>query len=129
MSNSVKVSRQSDEAIRTYLKEVGADGHGIYKPEYLVKMGFEVAFVAKYTVREKSGKSYKSQLFDNSGNPVPYIDGVYALSFLYGIAENIGADTSEAMSKMGRGFQAQCLCSAISKVLPAEVPAVPEVTV
>jgi len=118
MNNDIPVeSRQSLEAIRKYLAEVGADGHSILSPEALINMGFDTNFVALFTKRIRSGKSYKKSLFDTEGNRVPFIDGVYALRFLYGIANNVEADTSYANMKMGRGFQAQELVKAISAVI------------
>jgi transcription elongation factor Elf1 len=110
-------SRQPIEAIRKYLAEVGADGHSILKPEVLIVMGFDKNFVTRFTERIKSGKSYKEQIFDSDGRLIPYLDGVYALRFLYGIANNIGADTSYANMKTGRGFQAQELVKSISAAI------------
>lgn len=117
------IERQSNEAIKKYVQEVGGDGHTILKPEYLIEMGFTKAFVKKYTVREKSGKDFKSQLFDNTGHAVPYLEGVYTLSFAYGIAENIGASQEFAHQMRGRGFQAQALITEISKVVNKEAVA------
>ena len=117
MPKQVQSNRQSNEVVNKYLEEVGADGHSILKPEYLINIGFTFDFVAKYAYRQKAGKG-KERLYDDTGKSVAYMDGVYALDFLYGIAENVGADTSEARSKMGRGFQAQELCRAIRAILP-----------
>lgn len=114
---------QSKDAIQKYLNEVGGDGWTIFKPEYLVGLGFEEKFVKKFTYKEKSGKG-KFQLYDQQGSPVPFIIGVYALTFIYGIAEDVGADMTGAHSKNGRGFQAQELVIAIDKVLnPVEITA------
>lgn len=122
MAKKVIVGRQSNEAISNYLKKFGGDGHAIIIPEALVKMGFDVKFVAPYIFVEKSGKHPKEQLFDNEGNAVKELEGVYSLSFAYGIAANIGADTTKAYEKMGRGFQAQELYVAIDNVInPKEV--------
>ena len=52
-------------------------------------------------------------------NTPPYLDGVYALSFLYGIANDVGADCTLAHTKMGRGFQAGELNNAIHKAMQA----------
>lgn len=114
-----EMERQSNDAIKTFLNEYGGDGHALIDPKGLVKMGFSEKFVKQFTFVHKSGKSYKETIFDNSGNRIEKIEGVYSLSFAYGIAANIGADTTAAQSKMGRGFQAQELAVAINNVLKA----------
>jgi hypothetical protein len=84
--------------------------HSIYK-----KLGFTDEFVARYAYDHQSGESFKATIFDTAtGNPFRSCYGVYALDFAYGIANDIGADCTEAHKKMGRGFQAGCLVTAIS---------------
>lgn len=109
---------ESTEAISTYLKAYGRDGWMMLKPAYLLRIGFSPKLVKRMTTVEKSSKSDpKGQLYDNDGRPVDKIEGVYSLAFSYAIAHNVGADTTEAYSKMGRGFQAQCLTKAIATKL------------
>lgn len=109
---------ESTEAIKTYLKAYGGDGWTMLKPEYLLRIGFSPKLVKQMTTVQKSSKhDPKGQLYDNEGRPVDKIEGVYALAFSYAIAHNVGADTKEAYSKMGRGFQAQCLVRAIAEKL------------
>jgi hypothetical protein len=104
------------EAVRKYISEVGADGHSILSPVSLLRMGFSKKFVKENTHVEHSGKDYKSKIWVN-GEMVDKLEGVYSLDFMYSIADNIGASTSIARSKMGRGFQAQELSAAIWSVI------------
>ena len=111
--------QESIEAIKTVLKDYCGDGWIILKPEYLIKSGFSWDFVSPLVYTEKTNKRAgpKGQLYDNDGNPVDKITGVYTLTMWYAIANNIGADTTEASNKSGRGFQAQCLAQAITQKL------------
>ena len=109
---------QSKEAIEQYLEKVGGDGHTIFKDSFIRDMGFTDDFVDRYCEDHESGDGVKATIFSTKdGKPMPECRGVYGLCFAYGIAHNIGADTSEAASKMGRGFQAQELVIAIREKL------------
>jgi len=110
--------QQSKEAINQYLKKAGGDGHTIFKDQFIRDMGFTDEFVDNFCQSHESGDCAKSTIFSTKdGKPMPECLGVYGLSFLYGIAHNINADTKIACSKMGRGFQAQELVVAISNRL------------
>jgi len=118
------IKRQSDEAIKNFLQDFGGNGHSILIPETLVKMGFDVNFVYPMIFVVNAGTHPKEMLYDNNGNSVKEIEGVYALSFAYAIANNIGVDTTKAQEKMGRGSQAGELAYAIRLVInPIEVKA------
>ena len=108
---------QKKSAIKKYLKKNGGDGHSILYPDPLVKMGFDQEFVDKHTRVFKSDGSCKGSIFDNDWKMVDNMTGVYALDFSYAIAKDCDADLTEAHSKMGRGFQAQSLATAIKKVV------------
>lgn len=108
---------QSKKAVKKYLKEVGGDGHSILKASYLVEIGFTPEFVKGYTEEHKSGDDYKETLFDKNGNKAESLNGVYALSFIYGIARDMGINTESAYRYTGRGFQAQELARLIKAKL------------
>jgi len=109
---------QKREAIEEYQKTWGGDGHTIIKAESLVDMGFDFDFVSRFAYDHQSGKHYKEQIFDNkTGQKMDSCYGVYSLDFAYAIARDIKADTKEAVSKMGRGFQASCLYKATKERL------------
>jgi hypothetical protein len=113
---------QNKEAIEEYLYKCGADGHSIIVAESLVKMGFDFEFVAKFARNHESGDDFKEMIFDKQGKVMPDCYGVNSLSFLYGIADDIGANTRQARMKYGRGSQAGCLVEAIKNKLRLDVP-------
>jgi hypothetical protein len=107
---------QKKEAIQTYLKDFGGDGHTIVKAEYLTRIGFDADFVAPFAYDHVSGEGYKATIFDTkTGNPFKSCFGVYSLDFAYAIARDVEADTEPARMKMGRGFQAGELSIAIAE--------------
>ena len=119
MTESVAtIGTQPAEAINKYIKEVGGDGHTIFKHEYIRKLGFTDEFVNELCYDHESGQSYKETIFDTeSGNPFKSCWGVYSLDLLYALARDIKADTSDARKKMGRGWQARELVKAIKAVI------------
>lgn len=109
---------QNIEAINKYLETYGGDGHSIIRAEALVEWGFDFEFVAKHAFNHQSGEHYKEMLFDTkTGKKMDAIYGVYTLDFAYAIAKDVGADMTNARSKMGRGFQAQALYGAIKTAI------------
>jgi len=105
---------QTKEAIEKYLHQYGGDGWTILKPMSLVEMGFTPEFVQKHTKIHESGDAPKDTIFIENGIAAK-LQGVYCLEFLYGIANDCGADQTEAKQKTGRGFQAGCLCRSVLK--------------
>ena len=108
---------QPISAVTRYITEVGRDGHSIFKQSMFLEMGFTKDFVDKYTYEMESGEGYKETIFDHNGKRINKCVGVYSLDFLYGVANDMGADTTVARNKMGRGFQAGELIIAINKKL------------
>lgn len=109
------------EAVKKYNETWGGDGHSIIEAESLVDMGFDFEFVSKHAYDHQSGKHYKEMIFDNkTGEKLDSLFGVYSLDFSYAVAREIGADTTQAAKKMGRGFQAGCLYTAINEKLKEE---------
>jgi hypothetical protein len=105
------------DAIAKFLKAYGGDGHSIIKTQAVIGYGFSDEFVGRFSRKIQSGNDYKSALFDNDGKAVEALTGVPALEFAYGIAADIGADTTKAGQKFGRGSQAGCLSVAIADKL------------
>ena len=93
--------------------EVVGDGHTIWSPEYLIGCGFPEDWIKGMVFREESGDG-KYGLMNNRGEPVDYIDGVYAGSFTRSLAEELGADISEAQKYIGRGKVAGVMAGAIA---------------
>ena len=97
------------------LCKCASDGHTIFKEEAFDMLPKE--FLERYINEYESDGTGKGDIFDDHGNVIPKLRGVYGLTLLYGIAYDIGADTKEASSKSGRGFQADCLTRAINERL------------
>ena len=94
---------------------VVGNGHSIWSPEYLVECGFPEDWIKGMVFREESGDG-KYGLTNNKGEKVDYIDGVYAGSFTRSLAEELGADISEAQKYSGRGKVAGVMADAIAKL-------------
>ena len=97
--------------ILALLDKIGGDGHGVYDPSLLSE--FPVALQKRFTrILKSDTSSWKSTLFDSSGNVIKQIKAFYALT----VQECICADLDiEAGSYNGRGFQAQACADAIRK--------------
>jgi hypothetical protein len=94
------------------------DGPSTTQPPVAKSIGIRQEVVDAYTSVQKAGTG-KYALYGNDGSAVKEIRGLYGLTLLDAAARDIGADTKEADSKMGRGFRASCLTSAILKHLKA----------
>ena len=104
---------QSLSAVKDFVEFAGGDGHSIYSPQIFLDIGFDAAFVKQFTSEHDSDDTYKGSIFKD-GKRVASLEGVYALDFAYGVAEDIGADQLAALHMRGRGFQAQALAVAIN---------------
>lgn len=99
--------------IEKLLETIGGDGHTIWKPSIL--KGFSEAIQERFIRKVKSNKKdYKSTIFDNNGNVLDECEGIYGLSLLGTICNDLGLDYD---SKIGRGFQARCYTESIEKWL------------
>lgn len=103
-----------DEA-RIIASHIGGDGWTIFHPPSVIAWGIRAEVVNAYTHTLQAGTG-KYAIYTDNG-PVPELRGVYGLTLLDAAARDIGADTKEADSKMGRGFRASCLASAITERL------------
>jgi hypothetical protein len=87
--------------------KVIGDGHTIFAPEFYAPHFTEAELrKARLIQTLKSDRSsHKSTIFDNDGNPVDKIQGVYNLSFLYWLCGALGINSSNDYN--GRGSQAE----------------------
>lgn len=108
---------QDLKAVQKFVTEAGGDGHSLLYPKFFTDMGFDSEFVNRFTHEHKSDGTAKGSIVANSGKRIDKVIGVYVLDFAYGVAYDIGADTGPANRKMGRGFQAQELATAINNRL------------
>jgi len=102
------------EMVRAGLENgaIDGDGHTIVAPSYFKERGFDIPERLEQTQVSGSGKH---QLFDNDGNAVDKVVGVWCLDFHYWIAGECGLTHHEYGSYGGRGFQAQAIARALAK--------------
>ena len=111
------------QSLRTLIEWTGADGHSIlgFPPEdRLEDMGWnarEGMIFGTHIQSHKSDTSSPKSTIYADGGAVESVRGFYVLDLLWSIARGIDADTENAASKMGRGFQAQALFQAIASRL------------
>jgi len=108
-----------DESMKPMIKElletIGNDGHTIWKASILD--GFSDGIKSRFIKTQKSNKKdYKSTIFDNNGNAMDECEGIYGLSLLGTICNDLGLDYE---GKLGRGFQARCYTDSINNWLKA----------
>jgi hypothetical protein len=103
-------------AIESLLETIGNDGHTVWKPSIL--KNFSEGIQSRFIRKIKSDKrDYKSTMFDHKGLVIEECEGIYGLSLLGTICNDLGLDYE---SKIGRGFQARCYTESIEKWLAAE---------
>lgn len=94
------------------------DGHTIFSPEFYAPYFSEDELRKGDLIQtlESDFSSGKSTIFDpNTGEPVESVEGVYNLSFLYWLANELGV--SGYRECFGRGSQAQVIVQAITEAL------------
>lgn len=101
--------------IKSLLETIGNDGHTIWKARILdgFSDGIKSRFIRKQTSNKKD---YKSTIFDSNGSIVEECEGIYGLSLLGAICNDLNLEYD---SKIGRGFQARCYTESIEKWLNA----------
>ena len=109
----VRFDSSMKPAIRALLKTIGNDGHTVWKPSIL--KGFSEGIRSRFVRTIKSNKKdYKQTIFDNNGNAIDEMEGIYGLGLLGTICNDLGLDYE---SKIGRGFQARCYTESIQQWL------------
>ena len=93
------------------------DGHTIFSPEFYAPYFSEDELRKGDLIQtlESDFSNPKSTIFDKDGNPVEKMEGVYNLSFLYWLANELGV--SGFRECFGRGSQAQVIVEAIAEAL------------
>jgi hypothetical protein len=110
--NILDVIREDSSRDKEYQLE--GDGWSVMEPHFFEEMGFNPEFVDYMTHRKHSGTG-KHSLFDNDGNNVKYIDGVYYLDLLE-VCANI-VEPKYSCDKMGRGWRARAALDAMRKAV------------
>jgi len=107
-----------NETISKVLDLIGNDGHTIYGVEEFEKFGLPDEFMERHITVHKSHKTNpKGMIFGEGGKLLTELRGVYGLDVLWGLANEVGADTEKAARKMGRGGQACELTVSIRRAL------------
>ena len=100
-------------AIESLIEQIGGDGHTIWKLSVL--KGFSRGIQSRFiTVQKSNKKDYKSTIFDNNGNAIDECEGIYGLSLLGSICNDLNLEYED---KIGRGFQAQSYTESIQNWL------------
>jgi len=107
----VRFDASMKESIQRLVEHIGGDGHTIWKDSIL--KDFPKAIRDRFVHTIKSDGSYKGSIW-NDGKMVKSIKGIYGLSLLGGICNDLGLDYD---SKIGRGFQAQSYTESINNWL------------
>jgi hypothetical protein len=87
MEQTEILSRVDKEKLRTWLSTLVIPW--IVKPDYFLQMGFPEVLVRRYVKKHRNATKL-------NGEKVKGVRGVSETDFLYGLANAIGADTSEA---------------------------------
>ena len=113
--NIVRFDNTMKPQIEKLLETIGNDGHTIWKPSVLKNFSEDIQnrFIK---VQKSNKKDYKSTIFDNNGKVMDECEGIYGLSLLGTICNDLGLDYE---SKIGRGFQARCYTESIESWLKA----------
>lgn len=113
--NIVRFDNTMKPQIEKLLETIGNDGHTIWKPSVLKNFSEDIQnrFIK---VQKSNKKDYKSTIFDNNGRVIEECEGIYGLSLLGTICNDLGLDYE---SKIGRGFQARCYTESIENWLKA----------
>ena len=113
--NIVRFDNTMKPQIEKLLETIGNDGHTIWKSSVLKNFSEDIQnrFIK---VQKSNKKDYKSTIFDNNGKVMDECEGIYGLSLLGTICNDLGLDYE---SKIGRGFQARCYTESIESWLKA----------
>lgn len=108
-NNITRFSTEHKYLIAELLSDIGYDGHTIWKASILENFPQEI--ISRFVrVHKSNKKDYKSSIFDGNGKLIESLEGIYGLSLLTAIAQDLGL---EYEGKIGRGFQAQEITKAI----------------
>lgn len=93
---------------------ITGDGHTIFAPSHYAPHFSEDELRKVNLIRtlQSDYSDPKSTIYDNDGNPVKELEGVYNLNFLYWLAGSLGVE-HDALTYNGRGSQATALVRAI----------------
>ena len=101
----------SKEALVQVCKIVNGDGHTIFKVEAFDKLPSNV--IEQFSETLESSKTHpKGMIFDDNGNVIPSVFGIYGLPLIENIGRSLGLEWEQ---KMGRGFACRVATKALRK--------------
>ena len=109
----VRFDSSMKPAIEDLLETIGGDGHTIWKASILKSFPEEIQ--KRFIRIIESDGSYKGSIW-NDGEMVDKLEGIYGLSLLGAICQDLGLDYE---GKIGRGFQARAYTDSINNWLKA----------
>lgn len=92
-----------------------ADGHTIFNPTFYEPYFTAEELGALIQTHESDTSHPKTTIFGDDGSPIPYVRGIYNLSFLYWLAAKL--DVTDFQDCLGRGSQANAIVTAILEKL------------
>lgn len=97
--------------------KIVGDGHTIFTPDFYSPYfsEYELVEAGLMTTLKSDYSSAKSTIFGDDGVPLEELTGVYNLSFLEWLAEQVGA--TDYPTYNGRGSQARAIVEAIKQAL------------
>jgi len=108
------------EHVLEIVEEIGGDGWTIFRADAEMFSNLTDEIRERVIRVHKSDGTPKGSLWDDDGEMIPELNGIYALDLMWVLAEEVRADTTIAESKMGRGFASRALADAIKEKLAPE---------
>ena len=110
------------KAIKTNLKELDDSGHAIKDPEYYTDtLGLPKEFVERFIQKHYSSKDDpKGMIFNDRGEVLAFLEGVYNLQILRHLASIINPKSPyyrDGLNSLGRGSEARNYHKAITNKL------------
>ena len=106
------------EALLKNQPDLWADGWSIRDPQDFIDLGFDSASVWKLNYQHESGTGHKSTIYDESGDPMEYCEGVRTLDFLSWVCQVL--DPTFHPNVTGRGAKAKLYLERALEVARAE---------
>ena len=111
--NEAELSTVTKAQVRKAIEEkvVNGNGHDIFDEKIYTELGFDCEHLCQ---EHTSGESHKETIFDDHGNVLTRVRGIYSLDFHRWLAEQCGLVCGEDYPpQMGRGSEARVISDAL----------------
>jgi len=108
-----------NEHVLELVEKIGGDGWSIFDVNDEIFANLPDDLKDRVKMVHKSDGTPKGSIWKD-GEIQPQMEGIYALDLMGLLAVHVGADTTEARKKMGRGFRSSALAKAIVEKLAPE---------